>query len=77
MPVPMPIIRWFLKFAESEINLLKGWKTGVHQIFEAIEKTTDNGKLARPGGGWFIITSEGNTVEDWTETGRKFERLAN
>jgi hypothetical protein len=44
MPVPMPIIRWFLKFAESEINLLKDWKTGMHQIFEAIETTTDNGK---------------------------------
>jgi hypothetical protein len=33
-------------------------------------------KLARQGGGWFIITSEGNTVEDWIDTGRKFEHLA-
>ncbi len=33
-------------------------------------------KLARQGGGWFIITSEGDTVADLIDTGRKFERLA-
>ena len=33
-------------------------------------------KLARQGGGWLIITSKGNSVEDWIDTGRKFEHLA-
>lgn len=33
-------------------------------------------KLARQGGGWFIITSKGNSVADLIDTGRKFERLA-
>ena len=33
-------------------------------------------KLAREGGGWFVITSKGNTVADLIDTGRKFERLA-
>jgi len=33
-------------------------------------------KSAQQGGGWFIITSEGNKVEDWIDTGRKFEHLA-
>jgi hypothetical protein len=31
---------------------------------------------AGQGGGWLIVTSAGNSVEDWIETGRKFERLA-
>ena len=33
-------------------------------------------KLAQQGGGWLIITGKGNRVEDWIDTGRKFERLA-
>jgi len=33
-------------------------------------------KLARQGAGWFIITTEGRSVGDWIDTGRKFERLA-
>jgi len=32
--------------------------------------------LAREGGGWFILTSRGNTVADWIDTGRRFEHLA-
>ena len=32
--------------------------------------------LARQGGGWFVITSQGRTVADLIETGRKFERMA-
>jgi hypothetical protein len=31
---------------------------------------------AREGGGWFIITSAGETVADIVETGRKFQRMA-
>lgn len=33
-------------------------------------------ELATQGGGWFIITSEGNSVSDLIDTGRKFENLA-
>ena len=33
-------------------------------------------KLARQGGGWLIITSEGQTVADLIETGRRFESMA-
>ena len=32
--------------------------------------------LACQGGGWFVITSQGRTVADLIETGRKFERMA-
>jgi hypothetical protein len=32
-------------------------------------------KLARQGGGWLVITSEGQTVADLIESGRKFERM--
>lgn len=33
-------------------------------------------RLARQGGGWIVITSQGNTVADLIDTGRKFERMA-
>jgi len=33
-------------------------------------------ELAHQGGGWFIISSPGQTVADLIETGRRFERLA-
>jgi len=33
-------------------------------------------ELARQGGGWLIITSEGQTVADLIETGRRFEQMA-
>ena len=32
--------------------------------------------LARQGGGWLVITSEGRTISDLIETGRRFERMA-
>ena len=32
--------------------------------------------LTRQGGGWFVITSQGRTVADLIETGRRFERMA-
>ena len=32
--------------------------------------------LARQGGGWLVITSEGRTLADLIETGRRFERMA-
>lgn len=33
-------------------------------------------KLARQGGGWFVINSRGSSVADLIETGRRFERMA-
>jgi len=32
--------------------------------------------LARQGGGWLVITSDGRTLADLIETGRRFERMA-
>lgn len=32
--------------------------------------------LASQGGGWLVITSEGRTITDLIETGRRFERMA-
>jgi nitroreductase len=32
-------------------------------------------KLARQGGGWLVITSEGRTVADLIDCGRRFERM--
>ena len=32
--------------------------------------------LARQGGGWLVITSEGRTISDLIATGRRFERMA-
>jgi hypothetical protein len=33
-------------------------------------------KLVRQGGGWLVITSEGQTVADLIDSGRRFERMA-
>jgi hypothetical protein len=33
-------------------------------------------ELARQGGGWIVITSQGQTVNDLIDTGRRFERMA-
>lgn len=33
-------------------------------------------RQAAEGGGWVVVTSPGDTVRDWVEAGRKFERLA-
>jgi hypothetical protein len=40
---------------------------------QGIELTQE---LAREGGGWFVITSPGNSVADLIDAGRGFERLA-
>ena len=39
----------------------------------SVEQTA---KLAGQGGGWFVITSNGESVADLIETGRTFERMA-
>jgi len=40
---------------------------------KGIEKTK---KQAKEGAGWLVITSDGNTVKDLIETGRRFQRMA-
>jgi len=66
-----------------EIRGFKGWfvrnfikpqdfeKPGFRQ--QSIDHTA---KLARQGGGWLIITSEGQTVADLIDSGRRFEQMA-
>lgn len=59
---------WFVRnFSKPEDFLKDSFRLQGVQLTE---------KLARQGGGWFIITSKGNTVADLIDTGRKFERLA-
>jgi len=42
-----------------------------------LEQSIDHtARLAREGGGWLVITSQGNTVADLIAAGRKFERMA-
>lgn len=70
--------------AESmEISGLAGWylrtffdKEDVMKesfIKRGIDKAA---KQAAEGGGWFVITSKGESVADLIETGRRFERMA-
>jgi len=40
---------------------------------KGIEKTADQ---AQEGAGWLVITSEGTSVKDLVETGRRFQRMA-
>jgi len=66
-----------------EIRGLKGWivrnfvqprdfmKPGFRR--QGIDQTAT---LARQGGGWLVITSQGQTVPDLIDTGRKFESMA-
>jgi len=66
-----------------EINGLTGWYVrhfmdsadvmGKTFRDKGIEKV---GKQVREGAGWLVITSDGNTVEDLIETGRRFQRMA-
>ena len=69
--------------ASMEIHGLAGWF--VRNFTKPKDFMKDNFRrqgvqlteeLAREGGGWFIITGNGNTVADLIDTGRNFERLA-
>lgn len=62
------IAGWFVRNVSKPADFLKDSFRR-----QGIQLTED---LAREGGGWFIITSRGNTVADLIDTGRKFERLA-
>ena len=66
-----------------EIQGIKGWYVS-HFVSpddflkpSFLEQSVDHtARLAREGGGWLVITSQGNTVADLIDTGRKFERMA-
>jgi len=66
-----------------EIRGLKGWYVRTFtrpQDFmnESMRKRSveQTAKLAGQGGGWFVITSTGESVADMIEAGRGFERMA-
>jgi len=66
-----------------EIRGFKGWFVRSFVQPEDFMKSSfreqgvdQTARLARQGGGWFVITSQGRTVADLIETGRKFERMA-
>ena len=66
-----------------EIQGIKGWFVSHFVNPEDflkpafLEQSVDHtARLAREGGGWLVITSQGNTVADLIKTGRKFERMA-
>jgi len=72
-----------LTVAGMEIHGFKGWfvrnfinpEDFMKPSFrkQSIDMTA---KLARQGGGWLVITSEGQTVTDLIDCGRRFERMA-
>jgi hypothetical protein len=59
---------WFVRHFMDKADVM-----GERFRKQGIEITS---KWAAEGGGWIIITSEGNDVADLIETGRRFERTA-
>ena len=66
-----------------EIRGLKGWYVRNFVQPEDFMKPSfrrqgigQTASLARQGGGWFVVTSEGQNVADLIKTGRKFEKMA-
>lgn len=63
-----PLAAWYINaFMSHEDVLTKSFRE------KGIAKTAAQ---AGEGGGWFIITSAGETVADLLDTGRKFQRMA-
>ncbi len=65
-----------------EIGGLAGWyvrnfmdKTNVMKKSFREQGIKGTAKIAHEGGGWFVITSKGNSVADLVETGRVVERM--
>jgi hypothetical protein len=72
-----------LTVAGMEITGLKGWFVrhfvGPDDFFKESFKQQSidhTATLAGQGGGWFVITSDGHSVYDILDAGRKFERIA-
>ncbi len=63
------------RLASLYINTFMSEQDVLSKTFRAkgIDKTAAQ---VREGGGWFIITSTGDTVADVVDTGRKFQRMA-
>jgi len=63
-----PLASWYINtFLSAEDVLSKTFRE------KGIDKTAAQ---AGEGGGWFIITSAGETVADIVDTGRRFQRMA-
>ena len=63
-----PLASWYINtFMSAEDVLSKTFRE------KGIDKTAAQ---AREGGGWFIITSTGETVADIVDTGRRFQRMS-
>jgi len=69
--------------AGMEIGALASWYINTFMSTEDVLSKTFREKgidktaaQAREGGGWFIITSAGETVADIVDTGRRFQRMA-
>jgi len=61
-------VGWYLRtFMDKEDTIKEGF------IKKGIDKTA---KQVAEGGGWFIITSDGESVFELIDTGRRFERMA-
>ncbi len=59
---------WFVRyFMEPEDVTKETWRK------KAVEKVAGQ---VQEGGGWLVITSEGNRVADLIESGRRFQRMA-
>ncbi|MGB9438939.1 MAG: hypothetical protein WCB15_13410, partial [Desulfobacterales bacterium] len=66
-----------------EIRGFKGWYVRNFMNPEDFMKPSSRkqsvdqiAKLARQGGGWLVITGEGQTVSDLIDSGRRFEKMA-
>jgi len=58
---------WFVRnFVQPQDFMKPGYRR------QGVDHTA---KLARQGAGWLVITSEGRTIADLIETGRRFERM--
>jgi len=75
--------RYGLTTESMEITGVAGWYVRTFMNNEDVMGTTFRNQgidqysaMAKQGAGWIIITSEGNTVTDLIETGRRFERMA-
>lgn len=72
-----------LTTAGMETGRLAGWYINTFLSAEDVrsktfmEKGIDKTAVqAREGGGWFVLTSRGESVADIVETGRRFQRMA-
>jgi nitroreductase len=59
---------WYMRHFMTPRDLLKP-----DMRRQGVEKTAE---LAMEGGGWIVITSRGDTVADYIDTGRRFEKMA-